>query len=161
MKKAQLECRCLPWFIPSKEKFHICDLYGNYCFNQIYDNTTVDKTKCLPSCHQIQFNLDRHVEKLSIKELCQNEYSTESFINAEVSDGNIFLKIQKLKQYFSEASYNEKYNYRKEIIRLCETLLKKDLARVTVSFGSKRYVRAKINKRASFSDKLGTFGKSN
>ena len=159
VKKAQYECRCLPWFIPSRERFQICDLFGNYCFNHIYDNTEVDRTKCLPSCHQIQFNLDQHVEKLSGKELCQNEYSTESFINAEVSDGNIFLKIQKLKQYFSEEGYDEKYNYPKELIKLCEKLVKKDLARITVSFGSKRYVRAKINKRASFSDKLGTFGK--
>ena len=159
VKKAQYECRCLPWFIPSRESFQICDLFGNYCFNHIYDNTEVDRTKCLPSCHQIQFNLDQHVEKLSGKELCQNEYSTESFINAEVSDGNIFLKIQKLKQYFSEEGYDEKYSYPKELIKLCEKLVKKDLARVTVSFGSKRYVRAKINKRASFSDKLGTFGK--
>ena len=160
VKEAEIKCRCLPWYIPSsaKSKYQICDLFGNYCFNYIYDRIQMEKDKCLPSCHQIQFSLDENVEKLP-QELCENRQSIESFINSAVHDGSIYFKIQRLREYFYDKLHeNYTYNGDHEIIKLCKELVKNDLARVTVSFGSKRYVRAKINERASFNDKLGAFG---
>ena len=76
-----------------------------------------------------------------------------------IHDGSIYFKIQKLREYFyDKLPENYTYNGDNEIIKLCKELVKNDLARVTVSFGSKRYVRAKISERASFNDKLGAFG---
>ena len=118
----------------------------------------MEKGKCLPSCHQIQFSLDKNVEKLP-QELCENRQSIESFINSAVYDGSVYFKIQKLREYFHDKLHdNFTYNGDNEIIKQCKELVKNDLARVTVSFGSKRYVRAKISERASFNDKLGAFG---
>ena len=97
VKEAQSICRCRTWYIPSsaKSRYDICDLYGNFCFNQIYINSKVDKTQCLPSCHQIQFSLDENVEKLDEDVLCQNKQSIESWINVAVSDEEILMKLQK------------------------------------------------------------------
>ena len=162
VKEAQSICRCLPWYIPSsaKSRYDICDLYGNYCFNQIFINKTLDKTGCLPSCHQIQFSLDENVEKLDEDVMCQNWQSIASFINFAVSDETILLKLQKLVKYFSDDGLNSNYtyDYEVELVRQCKELVKYDLARVTVSFGNKQYVRAVISQRASFNDKLGAFG---
>ena len=158
VKEAEMKCRCVPWYIPSsaKSKYQICDLFGNFCFNYIYDRARVGKGKCLPSCHQIQFSLDENVEKLP-EELCENRQSIESNINLAIYDGSIYVKVQKLREY-DKLHENYTFNEEKEIIRKCKNLVKNDLARVTVSFGSKRYVRAKISERASFNDMLGAFG---
>ena len=47
VKEAEMKCRCLPWYIPSsaKSKYQICDLFGNYCFNYIYDRIQIEKGK--------------------------------------------------------------------------------------------------------------------
>ena len=162
VKEAQSICRCRTWYIPSsaKSRYDICDLYGNFCFNQIYINSKVDKTQCLPSCHQIQFSLDENVEKLDEDVLCQNKQSIESWINVAVSDEEILMKLQKLVKYFSDDGLNSNYTYHYDVERIkhCKDLVKYDLARVTVSFGNKQYVRAVISQRASFNDKLGAFG---
>ena len=134
----------------------LCDLFGNFCFNYIYDRARIRKGKCLPSCHQIQFSLDENVEKLP-EELCENRQSIESNINLAIYDGSIYVKVQKLREY-DKLHENYTFNEHKEIIKQCNKLVKNDLARVTVSFGSKRYVRAKISERASFNDMLGAFG---
>ena len=41
----------------------------------------------------------------------------------------------------------------------CKHLVVQDLARITVMFESKKYVRTKTDKRVSFSESFGAFGK--
>ena len=41
----------------------------------------------------------------------------------------------------------------------CKSLVVQDLARITIMFESKKYVRTKTDKRVSFSESFGAFGK--
>ena len=41
----------------------------------------------------------------------------------------------------------------------CKFMVRNDVARVTVMFDDKQYVRTMTNLRSTFSERLGTFGK--
>ena len=50
-------------------------------------------------------------------------------------------------------------NYQNERIRLCEKILRKHLAIVSIMFDKETYVRTNTSLRVSFTDKLAAFGK--
>ena len=51
-------CNCTPWNYPFSEgeDVRVCDLYGNFCFEQMMRNTTgADCKRCIPDCESIQY----------------------------------------------------------------------------------------------------------
>ena len=181
--KAEEDCRCVPWYIPSRiksGKHTICDVYGNFCFSEKMKgdhSETHDEDICLPSCHQLQFTYSEVIEKRDPEDICNTEVLKEDdypgFKN-KAFEPDLAYKLYK--HEFSELMY--KYNATKAWINgksnniselkpldsnrimrdLCKSLVKDGLAKISVFYEKKKYVKTLTNKRVTLTDKLGTFG---
>jgi hypothetical protein len=162
-------CRCTPWNMPfsSKQKTPVvCDIYGNYCFNQILRQEQPAGTcKCLPDCNGMQFSLSEKEVPIDIDEYCKDGHAV----------GRLLLKAKR-KAGYNELLYryyrvpemlamNETYEdpnmslNAEKWYKLCKKMMQ-DIAVVSVRFESKKYVRTIMDKRVTFTDKLAAFGKS-
>ena len=181
--EAEEYCRCVPWYIPSKiksEKHTICDVYGNYCFSEKMKDghsDTHEEDICLPSCHQLQFTFSKEMEKRDPEDICNTEIVDDgTYPGFRNKDFEPDLARTLYKHEFSELMY--KYNATKAWINgksnniselklidsngimrdLCKSLVKDRLAKVSVFYEKKKYVKTLTNKRVTLTDKLGTFG---
>ena len=165
VKEAEKVCNCLPWYIPSKykEKYNVCDYTGNYCYKMVLDQHKLNESKCLPNCHQLEFDSFQFTERLDFGTTCRDLYSIESLISMVVSgfqdNSDLLFKVRKILDIYGDPDYEETYETKTVLEQFCEDLVRNDLARVSVMFGRKKYVKGKIGKRATFSDQLGSFGK--
>ena len=166
VKQAEKVCNCLPWYIPSKskEKYNICDYTGNYCYKMVLDHHETNDTQCLPNCHQLEFDSFQFTERLDYETTCKDLYSIESLISMVVSgfqyNSDLLFKVRRILDiYDGDTDHDEDYETKTVLEQFCEDLVRNDLARVSVMFGRKKYVKGKIGKRATFSDQLGSFGK--
>ena len=167
IKMAEENCRCTPWYYPSKmdkQNYNLCDLYGNYCFktamNQIEE---VPEEICLPSCHQLQFTSTRELIKSNAEELCKTDLSSEESYLAK-----LLLENGYSKQYYEYLKLKEDDDYKLDtsniivpeliIQNICQALVDQDIAMVSVMFERKRFVRTKTNIRVTFLDMLSAFG---
>ena len=166
LKIAEELCRCIPWYYPSKMdklRYKVCDLYGNYCFktamNQIEN---VPEKTCLPTCYQLRFTSTTELIKSNAKEICNKG-------GKEVQIAEMLLQNGFSKQYYQykKRMENDEYNFDMSFLPdpmikdICESLVDQDIARVSVMFDSKRYVRTTTSIRVKFSDMVSSFGMYN
>ena len=168
--RARKVCNCAPWYIPvnSISRSAICDIGGNFCFEKMMKIYALNSTShCLPNCHELTFTTDQYMEKIDVNRVCSNTFSIESFIAQELSGyGNgedLIFTATKLQEILSSgklfAAANKSINLYGMKFEHCQKLVTEDLARITVRFQRKKYVRSSTNKRVTFSERLGAFGK--
>ena len=153
-------------------KYAICDGGGIFCFEKVMkfheslhgSNAT---KHCLPSCHQVRFTSNQYIEKLDAETVCNDTTSIESNI-AIVTSGvgdytsseTLLFMTRKLKELLNgPIGPNVSIDLETMKNNYCKNLVKQDLARITVMFESKKYVRTRTNRRVTFSERLGAFGK--
>ena len=165
IKKAKEFCQCLPWYIPfdSKSKKHIiCDLYGNYCFKTMMKDQTRN-INCLPSCHQIQYTYSEVIEKINKDGVCKIDFikTTEKNLAEYLFFPDFINEYAIIKAWSNSEVKNDTtltLDSKMALQEFCKTLVEQDLAKVTIFFEKKNYVRTLTNLRVTFTDKLGTFG---
>ena len=171
--EAEKVCRCTPWNYPAKPqkgRHTLCDLYGNYCFKAIMEKTYSQKTKhrCLPLCHQIRFTYTENIDKRDEEEICNDKDSVEFKISRQLREkegyNHLIYKYHKIKEWIQAQGTNrtvtlDAYDGDKIDKERCKFMVRNDVARVTVMFDDKQYVRTMTNLRSTFSERLGTFGK--
>ena len=166
LKKAKEACECTPWYIPSpsKERYTICDVYGNYCFRTIWNQYQSNIKECLPGCHQLEFISSEIREKLDAEYICTkgNKYAGMRHMANKVFQYNgygLFHKVHTLKRWNAAKNFNnETYNSTQAEIEFCKELVENDLAEVSVMFERPKFIRTIMSKRVSFADQLGVFG---
>jgi hypothetical protein len=162
-------CRCTPWNMPfpSKQKTPVvCDIYGNYCFNQILSQEQSEETcKCLPECNGIQFSHSEKEVPIDIDEYCKDGHAVGRLLLKAKRDAGYNELIYRYYRVPEMLAMNETYEdpnmslNRGKWYKLCKKMMQ-DIAVVSVRFESKKYVRSIMDKRVTFTDKLATFGKS-
>ena len=169
--KAREVCNCVPWYIPVKSmsRYTICDVGGNFCFEKMMDKYVLNSAShCLPNCHELRFTTDQYIEKIDADLVCKDIHSIESYIAKETSGygkgANLIFTATKLQEFFSSSSgefgaANKSIDLDGMRFEYCRKLVKEDLARLTILFENKKYVRSRTNKRVTFSERLGAFGK--
>ena len=167
LKMAEELCRCTPWYHPSKMNklsYNLCDLHGNYCFkaamNKIED---VPEKICLPTCHQLQFTSTTELIKSNADEICKDDQRNKEIHHIALSQfGNGYSKLYyEYRKLLENDTYKLDPHFLTEtaIQDICKSLVDQDIARVSVMFESKRYVRTTTNIRVTFLDMVSSFGK--
>ena len=179
---AEKLCQCVPWYIPSKKlagRHVICDQYGMNCFNQkMKDTQSESDGRCLPSCHQLQFTYSEVIEKRDPIAICKVDHKQEALYKTYKNEFEPNLAQELYRNKFSELlhKYHIVNNWlnakssnisalqaldEKAIMKeMCEDLVMNNIAKVSVFYEKKKYVKTLTNKRVTLTDKLGTFGKS-
>ena len=182
--KAEEFCKCVPWYIPSKtlSGIHvICDQYSMECFklkmNDIYSESEGTQ-RCLPSCHQLQFTYSEVIEKRDPIAICKVDRKLNAFYKTYKSEFEPNLAHELYENKFSELLHkyhnvNDWLNTKSSNIsalealneiaimkEICEDLVTNNIAKVSVFYEKKKYVKTLTNKRVTLTDKLGTFGKT-
>ena len=175
IKQTASVCKCYPWFIPRPMKSSnptICGIYGNYCFKSVMNSNDVEKNcKCLPTCHQVEFTYNEQLDRLDHKALCyERQDSIETSIEGvetliaknlmENGHNSLAYKYFKVKEFIEKSSNEtlDSWEYQSNRVKLCQYLVKNHLAKVSVMFDRKKYVRTLTNLKVTFADKLSTFG---
>ena len=154
IKKAHEICNCYPWYVPpppnaSKSRHVLCDVDGNLCFDTFMsEKHFIDKCICLPTCHNIEFS---HVEYVYPLDLNCEPHSKEYYLaqlmveNGYNSFTHVFLNMSKW-----DDSYTIKW--------FCKQMVT-HMAKVTIMFDKKTYIRTSTSLKVTFTDKLAAFGK--
>ena len=183
IKKAEDVCGCYPWYIPPypKSTRHIiCDVYGNFCFKEITKGVYTECLRnCLPNCHQIEFTYTYEHITRDPQSICKKYwssgvgYSLENQIVKDIMDkghyNSLIYKYSKISEWVRHyknsnmikefnATIN-KWDEKKAQMELCQLLVKDHMAKVSVMFDRKKYVRTLTSLKATFSDRLANVGK--
>ena len=121
---------------------------------------------CYPTCNEIRFTSNKYLEKLDAEKVCQQRTSIE-FNIADTTygygdNGDLRFTTGKLEEILvnqDKEIANATFDKKQIRMEYCKNLVVQDLARVTVMFESKKYVRTRTDKRVSFSESFGAFGK--
>ena len=175
IKQAEEACRCLPWYVPAtprSSRHAICDIYGNYCFKSIMKSIMNQekpwkKCQCLPTCHNIEFTYTKEYEQRDPESLCIKfthtaEYDIADNLLKKGYTNSLVYKYQKVSEWINSKS-NETLNgwdHEKVKLQLCKMLVEQHIAKVSVMFDRKKYVRTMTNLKVTFPDKLASFGKN-
>ena len=180
---AEKLCQCVPWYIPSKKltgRHVICDRYGMNCFNQKMKYAPSESNgieRCLPSCHQLQFTYSEVIEKRDPIAICKVNSKVHSWYQIYKTEFEPNLAQELYEKKFSDLLH--KYNIVNDWLdtesnnvsalealdetaimkEICEDLVMNHIAKVSVFYEKKKYVKTLTNKRVTLTDKLGTFGK--
>lgn len=160
---AEKYCQCLPWYYPndpSNDTFKICDLYGNFCFDNFFTkvNDAELNCQCWPDCHDTQYTIIEKNYPLDPEQLCNDQYSVPFQLaekTLETDLASLFYKFHKV--YRND--FNISFDTDGKKMEICKELVLNDLAKVSVSFASKKFVRTIKDERVTFSDQLATLGK--
>ena len=143
-------------------------------------------TKCLrnctPNCHQVEFTYTKEQIERDPEIIC-NEYVEHGASGTGNSLENIIARYIMFKgnynslvyKYSKISEWEKLYKIRDESkefnitinewdennaeMDLCKTLVKDHIAKVSVMFDRKKYVRTLTSLKATFNDKLANFGK--
>ena len=175
IKQAEEACKCLPWYVPAtprSSRHAICDVYGNYCFKSIMKSIMNQekpwkKCQCLPTCHNIEFTYTKEYEQRDPVSLCTKfthtiEYDVADNLLKKGYMNSLVYRYQKVSEWINSKS-NETLNVwdrEKVKLELCKMLVEQHIAKVSVMFDRKKYVRTMTNLKVTFPDKLASFGKS-
>ena len=166
LKKSEEVCRCVPWDFPyhSSSRYPICDIYGNYCFKNVWKKYQKSIKDCLPGCYQLKFISSEIREKLDAEQICIHDHHNqiESMIGRFWSGSGMehFYEIQKIKELLANGNPQKGvYNVTQAKLDYCISMVENDLAEVTVMFERPEFIRTSTSKRVSFPDQLGVFGK--
>lgn len=161
---AEKHCNCLPWYFPNdptNDSLMICDLYGNLCFDQFFKkfgNQVEAQCQCWPDCHTSRYSITEKNFPLDPDQLCHDKKSIPYGLASRIafySLSNLFYKFYKISNDdFNFASMDDD----SRIIEICYQLVKNDLARVSVTFASKDYIRTIKDTRVTLIGQLGVFG---
>ena len=167
LRKAEEACKCVPWDIPydSYESYPICDIYGNYCFKNIWKKYQKSIKECLPGCHQLKFTSSEVREKLDPEKICREDGNRHfrHLIATLWTRGGMgrFFEIQKIKELIANGNARKvAYNSTQAKVEFCMSVVENDLAEVSVMFERPEFIRTSTSKRVSFPDQLGVFGKN-
>ena len=116
----------------------------------------------MPSCHQVRFTSTKIISKLNPSEICDPkpgpkkhetvEYSIAKFLVEYGYYDVLYHKRHAMKNgHLNESIYDIRVN-------LCKELVMKDIAKVSISFESKKYVRTLTNVKTTFVDSLSSIG---
>ena len=135
----------------------ICDKIGNYCFRRFLEELKVSKDECLPSCHQVRFTSTKIISKLDPSEICAFQHETvENSIARFLVDYGYYDVLHHKRHVMRNGHLNESIYDLK--LNLCKKLVMKDIAKVSISFESKKYVRTQTNVKTTFVDSLSSIG---
>ena len=146
----------MPWDIPyhSNSRYPICDIYGNYCFKNIWKKyqKSID---CLPGCHQLKFISSEVREKLDAEQICIHDHNNQIRIMMGTFWSNSgmehFYEIQKIKELLANGNpQKEEYNVTQAKLDYCISMVENDLAEVIVMFKRPEFIRTSTSKRVSF-----------
>ena len=163
LKKAREACKCTPWFIPhpSKEKKHtICDIYGNYCFESIWNKNQFNVKGCLPGCHQLKFTSSEIRERLDAEYICTkgDPHSRMRSLASKVTQLNGYQFLQKIHSMKNRGNSDDIFNNTQAMVEICKELIENEFAEVSVMFERPEYIRTKTSERMAFADQLGVIG---
>ena len=137
-----------------------------FCFKTIMMKYESNATElCYPTCHEVRFTSNQYFEKLDAERVCKQHSSVEFNIAATTygrSVGDLHHITRKLEEILTNDDIeitNTTFDKIQMRMEHCKNLVVQDLARITVMFESKKYVRTKTDKRVSFSESFGAFGK--
>ena len=171
IKQAEKACQCLPWYMPSISRSSICDVYGNYCFKSIMKSIMNNekpwkKCQCLPTCHNIEFTYTKEYEKRDPNGICTEfphtfEYNIARKLFKKGYTNSLAYKYHKVSEWINNKSNQtlNKWDLEKAKLELCKMLVKHHMAKVSVMFDRRKYVRTMTNLKVTFPDKLASFGK--
>ncbi len=151
LKMARKKCQCTPWNMPTipGQPLTICDIYGNYCFDNIMSQLDLmEGCNCEIDCNIVKFTVTE--ERLRIedaRQYCQTLPTGSYLVEAKQT------VYRNPVPAFIEMS--------QEIGRdqLCDHMFKENIAVISVNFGINTYTRTVMTPRMTFGDKLGSFGK--
>ncbi len=172
LKSARHQCRCTMWNMPIPENeendWPVCDVYGNTCFDTIMNRPKTKGCNCLEDCNVVKFSVAAKESALDPVKEC-DLYSTvafqEAFHKTRLLGSNLFYSYYKLPYFIGmdEAEKNQSYSYHRTLNvqnrDICQRMVSKDLAMVSVNFGSNTYMRTSMDKRVTFSDQISSIGK--
>ena len=128
---------------------------------------------CLPSCHQIEFTYYKEMTPLVTEDLCWQQIYAPHKVEMKIVKGGIFgygfnslvYRYYKYKGWLPSNSNDtlgsdEAWDTYANEKKMCVTMLKNHMAKVSVMFDRKKYVQTLTNLRVAFTDKLAAFGKS-
>ena len=141
-----------------------------FCFKTIMKKYESNATEhCYATCHEVRFTSNQYLEKLDAEIVCKQHSSVEfniaETLAAETTygkNGYLHFTTRKLEEILINDDIeitNTTFDKHQMQMEHCRHLVVQDLARVTVMFESKKYVRTKTDKRVSFSESFGAFGK--
>ena len=171
---------CLPWYYPSRNKsVDYCDGYLTNAYEKNIDPWMYDQCDCLPDCEEVVFQHSTTSHSLDSELLCNTDFNIIKRTDArkftltqasEYGDALItFLTMYSLYKGESNdflaniTSRKRKYDYLYEVfdrysVKLCKEVMTKQLAQVSVEVSVPSVTRIMKQKRATFSDKLGSLG---
>ena len=170
VKKAVATCGCYPWYVPSRPsptKQTICDVFGNSCFDYVLrQKDTWKGCSCLPTCHHIEYTYSEQTNPLDL-DLCETSSisgTIESFLASDMMRNgynSLTYKIFKVQERLEKESNETLEAWDKSKVRkeLCDNMLQNYMAKVSVMFDKKTYIRTRTSLKVTFSDKLAAFGK--
>ena len=189
MEIAEHTCGCRPWDYPRAEEIenknsqHICEFYGNSCFNHILANKTNPECerKCISSCEEVSYSVIVSHEPLDPRgRICSYlrkpidvvELQTKRHVRALFSEEVwpydkkfIFeppkrrvMNVLKDILVHSNNSFYPVENEKRAFERDCRSKIKEDLAVVIVIIDSPTFSRMKRNVKVTLSDKLALLG---
>ena len=164
---AEKICKCLPWNYPPNPNNAtplICDIYGNYCFDSLvkesnrHHSNTYKNCNCVPTCNDIQYSINENTIKLDPNTLCkQNNHMVTRFTAWMIERLGPFLRVYN-KILRKDLQLESDLDMDEEKKKLCKELVENDLAIVTVTFETEKFVRTVKDRKVSFIDKLATLG---
>ena len=134
---------------------------------------------CFPNCHQIEFTYTHEHIVREPESICSDYWANgigHSLENEIVKDimekghyNSLVYKYSKIsewaKHYKNRDTTKEfnvtidKWDAKKAQIELCQILVKDHMAKVSVMFDRKKYVRTLTRLKATFNDRLANVGK--
>ena len=174
---ARKKCKCTPWNFPTPPSLTnptICDLYGTYCFkSQLTNPISIHNClehQCLSDCSEVRFSINEKEVPINVDEHC--EYSQYQHLDGydlvfeklrlQKNHGNfpLFYQYHKMAQLEAVNSTADLPDtIYKQVVKECREIMRNDIAIVKVRFESSKYIKAIMDKRLSFPDKLSSFGK--
>ena len=140
----------------------ICDKIGNYCFRRFLEELKVSKDECLPSCHQVRFTSTKVISKLDPSEVCDPKSTSPKHETVEYSISKFLVDYGYYDVLHHKRHVMRKGNLNESIydlkLNLCKELAMNDIAKVSISFESKKYVRTQTNVKTTFVDSLSSIG---
>ncbi len=172
---------CLPWFYPAEDDSH--DLCDGFQTNTFKKQTSLDlhqNCECLPDCEQLEFHHSLTAEAMNAEVECDDEVSTMQWatnfrslanrrLTSDINSNMNHLTMEDLKEGKNltiNATTTKKlgvlyYDFLQMVASSkCRNAVHNDLAEVTVEITEPSMTRIRMQKRATFADKLGTLGTS-
>ena len=120
----------------------------------------ISPESCLPSCHQLRFTATEIHNRLEVSDFCPPGVIDSKHSESFFSSYTRFLINSGAYDTLYHKRYANKSEDTSEFFQsVCKELVRNDMARVSVMFESKRYVKTSTDVKTTFVDSFSSIGK--